>query len=91
MAREYLEWERCDLNMSGIHTWTLKKNEGRYTGDEKKGPRVEIVACNRCGKEPPTVHRTRIGDLLRDARIQQREELARRKILRDAMRGVKRA
>lgn len=62
MARQYADWEKCDLNMSGIPTGALRPAElGQKTGTpaQRKG-RQEYVACNRCGTEPPTIHRARL-------------------------------
>ena len=67
--RDYKDWEKCALNMSGIHTWTVSA----MTGPEGK-KRRNYVRCNRCGTEPPTVHRARIYNEIEEARRLLAEE-----------------
>ena len=62
VSRQYADWELCAENMSGIHTWTIRPGEiGKRTGTpaQREG-KQPYVACNRCGAEPPTMHRVRL-------------------------------
>lgn len=77
MTRAYKDWEKCSLNMSGIHTWHL-------VAEKKGGKRVE---CHRCGSLPPTIHRGRIYDEISKALAVEKENRRKASLLRRATRG----
>lgn len=83
MSRDYKDWEKCSLNMSGIHTWSIVKLQI----GEKKRKFESKVQCNRCGTEPPTVHRARIYTELDDARKVLAEQKKKASEWRKAVRG----
>lgn len=61
--RKYEDWEKCDRNMSGLHTWTIK------TMHIRRGmPVKQYAACNRCGAEPPSPFKLGVLQQLLDYR-----------------------
>ena len=85
-VRQIADWERCAQNMSGVHTWSIQKEEpAKTTGSasDRKG-KAEHVACHRCKALPPTIHRARLYDEIKAALEIDRKQRALSKAWRES-------